>query len=172
MASNGAPGEEDRPTSAAVGESERWAAPPTGEVEGLVRSLVGMMRSGGITELDLAFGAVTVRLRGGTDGAVPEMGGEAPVDEAPAAPPAEEGSLITAPMIGTFYAAPSPGAPPFVEVGDAVEIGQVVGIIEAMKIMNEIVADRAGVVGALLVGNGQPVEYGSALIRFLPAAPE
>jgi acetyl-CoA carboxylase biotin carboxyl carrier protein len=73
--------------------------------------------------------------------------------------------LIKAPMIGTFYSSPTPGAPPFVEVGEEVAIGQVIGIIEAMKIMNEIVADRDGVVRELLVANGQPVEYGSPLLR-------
>ena len=73
--------------------------------------------------------------------------------------------LITAPMIGTFYAAATPGAPPFVVEGDEVYIGQTIGIIEAMKIMNEIAADRTGVVEAVLVSNGQPVEYGSPLMR-------
>jgi acetyl-CoA carboxylase biotin carboxyl carrier protein len=73
--------------------------------------------------------------------------------------------LITAPMIGTFYAAATPGAQPFVAEGDEVYVGQTIGIIEAMKIMNEISADRAGVVEAILVGNGQPVEYGSPLMR-------
>ena len=73
--------------------------------------------------------------------------------------------LITAPMIGTFYAGATPGAQPFVAEGDHVYVGQTIGIIEAMKIMNEIAADRAGVVEAILVGNGQPVEYGSPLMR-------
>ena len=67
-------------------------------------------------------------------------------------------------MIGTFYASPTPGAPSFVHVGDRVEVGQTIGIIEAMKIMNEIAADRSGVVAAILADNGQPVEFGSALI--------
>jgi len=67
-------------------------------------------------------------------------------------------------MIGTYYAASAPGEPPFVNVGDEIEIGQVVGVIEAMKIMNEITADRAGVVTDLLVTNAQAVEYGSPLM--------
>jgi acetyl-CoA carboxylase biotin carboxyl carrier protein len=67
-------------------------------------------------------------------------------------------------MIGTYYASPSPGARPFVDVGDEIKAGQVVGIIEAMKIMNEIVADQAGEVMGILATNGQPVEYGSPLI--------
>jgi acetyl-CoA carboxylase biotin carboxyl carrier protein len=68
-------------------------------------------------------------------------------------------------MIGTYYSAPSPGEDPFVQIGDEVEIGQVIGIIEAMKIMNEITADSAGVVAEILVENAQAVEYGSPLIR-------
>jgi acetyl-CoA carboxylase biotin carboxyl carrier protein len=88
------------------------------------------------------------------------------VQRAPEAPAeAESGHLISAPMIGTFYASPSPGAPPFVQRGDQVFAGQTIGIIEAMKIMNEISADRAGMVLDVLVENGEPVEYGSPLIR-------
>ena len=147
------------------------AAPPPAEVEALVRSLIEMMGGGGITELDVAFGSVSIRLRGhhaqGTHGANkpfaeaavgPPLGGDEP-----AADRIEH--VITAPMIGTFYAAASPGEPPLVGVGDRVEVGQVVGIIEAMKIMNEITADRAGEVTAVLVASAQPVEYGSPLIR-------
>ncbi len=74
-------------------------------------------------------------------------------------------AFITAPMIGTFYSSPSPGEPPFVRLGDRIEAGQVVGIIEAMKIMNEIVADRPGIVADIMVENAQAVEYGSPLLR-------
>jgi len=147
-------------------------APSTAEVEGLVRTLAAIMRADGITELDIAYGAVSVRLRGGRAAA-------APVEAAVLPPPVDlaepeesaGGHLITAPMIGTFYTSPSPGTPPFVEVGDRVEAGQTIGIIEAMKILNEIAADRAGVVAALLVGNGQPVEYGSPLVRLAAGDP-
>ena len=140
--------------------------PASGEVESLVRSLVGVMRSGGITELDLAFGAVSIRLRGTgvASGAAPTLAAPLSIDTVEG----DDGDreyLIKAPMIGTFYSSPTPGAPPFVEVGEEVAIGQVIGIIEAMKIMNEIVADRDGVVRELLVANGQPVEYGSPLLR-------
>ena len=147
------------------GDLGATVAPPPAEIEGLVRSLVGMMRGGSITELDVAFGSVSIRLRGqlaAGASAAPSVAA-APAANEPA--PAAAEHVITAPMIGTFYAAPAPGEPPFVEVGDLVEVGQVVGVIEAMKIMNEIVADAAGVVTAILVANAQPVEYGSPLIR-------
>ena len=85
-----------------------------------------------------------------------------------AAPPGEpetapEGQLVKAPMVGTFYRSPSPDAKPFVDVGQTVKQGDTVCIIEAMKLMNEIEADVAGVVKAILVENGQPVEYGQPL---------
>ena len=157
---------------AEVGPAAAWAGagafppPAPSDVEALVRSLIGMMAGGGITELDLSFGSITVRLRGqGTTAAVVPAGPRAdPVAVVEGAATPEE-HVISAPMIGTFYAAASPGDPPLAEVGDPVEAGQVVGIIEAMKIMNEIVADRDGIVTAVLVANAQAVEYGSPLIR-------
>lgn len=79
---------------------------------------------------------------------------------------------VTAPMIGTFYSAASPGEPPLVQPGERIESGQVVGIIEAMKIMNEIVADRAGVVEEILVANAQTVEYGQPLMHLSPLPAE
>ena len=95
---------------------------------------------------------------------------------APAAPPAavpapaaaegdagQEGHVVKAPMVGTFYRSPSPDAKPFVEVGQAIKEGDTICIIEAMKLMNEIEADASGVVKAILVENGQPVEYGQPL---------
>ncbi|HEY8292773.1 MAG TPA: biotin/lipoyl-containing protein [Thermomicrobiales bacterium] len=75
------------------------------------------------------------------------------------------GYIVTSPMIGTYYAAPRPGEEPFVRVGDMVAAGQTVAIIEAMKIMNEIQAERGGIVEELLVSNGQPVEYSQPLMR-------
>ena len=78
---------------------------------------------------------------------------------------AATGFVIPSPMIGTFYSAPRPGDEPFVRVGDLVAAGQTVAIIEAMKIMNEIQAERGGIVEELLVSNGQPVEYNQPLIR-------
>ena len=140
--------------------------PPAPErIADLVQSLATVMRQSSITELDLELGDVSLRLRRPT--ADRDGGGEMRLDNQPlavmdAVPPE---ILITAPMIGTFYAAATPGSQPFVAEGDEVYVGQTIGIIEAMKIMNEIAADRAGVVEAILVGNGQPVEYGSPLMR-------
>ncbi|HEX4917404.1 MAG TPA: acetyl-CoA carboxylase biotin carboxyl carrier protein [Limnobacter sp.] len=89
------------------------------------------------------------------------LAGTAPT--APAAPLAEPGHKVTSPMVGTFYRAPSPGASNFVEVGSTVKEGDTLCIIEAMKLLNEIESDKAGVVKAILVDNGQPVEFGQAL---------
>jgi acetyl-CoA carboxylase biotin carboxyl carrier protein len=74
-----------------------------------------------------------------------------------------EGDAVKAPMVGTFYRASTPGAEPFVEVGSSVKIGDTLGIIEAMKLLNEIEAERAGTIKAILIENGQPVEYGEPL---------
>lgn len=82
--------------------------------------------------------------------------------EAPAAP-VDSGHKVTSPMVGTFYRAPSPGASNFVEIGSTVKEGQTICIIEAMKLLNEIECDKSGVVKAILVENGQPVEFGQAL---------
>jgi acetyl-CoA carboxylase biotin carboxyl carrier protein len=82
---------------------------------------------------------------------------------AAAEPPAETGHVVKSPMVGTFYRAPSPGAKPFVEVGDSIKEGQPICIIEAMKIMNEIEADGSGIVKRMLCENGQAVEFGQPL---------
>jgi acetyl-CoA carboxylase biotin carboxyl carrier protein len=86
-----------------------------------------------------------------------------------AAGPKEELHVIKSPIVGTFYAAPSPDAPPFVKVGDAIQTGQVVCIVEAMKLMNEIEADMGGEIVGVLAENGQPVEYGQSLFALRPA---
>jgi acetyl-CoA carboxylase biotin carboxyl carrier protein len=83
--------------------------------------------------------------------------------EAPAAPGVPEGHVVLSPMVGTFYRAPQPGADPFVQVGDTVSEGDTLCIIEAMKLLNEIEADKSGRVKAILVENGQPVEFGQPL---------
>jgi acetyl-CoA carboxylase biotin carboxyl carrier protein len=136
-------------------------------VIGTVRELISMMGKGGISELDLSTGEITIRLRGhqGAHGPATAPSGATAASERKESATSDTGHIVSAPMIGTFYSAPSPGEAPFVHVGDDVEVGQVVGIIEAMKIMNEIISDRAGVVTEVLVENAQPVEYGSPLIR-------
>ncbi|MDO3705263.1 acetyl-CoA carboxylase biotin carboxyl carrier protein [Micromonospora sp. C28SCA-DRY-2] len=97
----------------------------------------------------------------------------APEPAAPAAPPpaGADGArgTVRSPIVGTFYRAPEPGAAPFVAVGDLVRPGQVVGIVEAMKLMNEVTADRAGRVVELLAEDGQPVEYDQPLVALEPA---
>jgi acetyl-CoA carboxylase biotin carboxyl carrier protein len=132
--------------------------------------LIDLMGVGGITALDLSFGDVAIRLRGGGARAT---AAPLPIETAPAPDQSDDVGLpdehvITAPMIGTFYAAPAPGDPPFVKIGEVIEVGQIVGIIEAMKIMNEIPADRTGVVLEVLATSGQAVEYGSPLFRIAP----
>ncbi len=139
------------------------------EIIGAVRELISLMGKGGITELDLSTGDVSIRLRGAssTAPAVSSRQSVADGESGETGTDADEptGHVVTAPMIGTFYAAPGPGEAPFVQIGDEVEVGQVIGIVEAMKIMNEIIADRPGIVIDILVQNAQPVEYGSPLLR-------
>jgi acetyl-CoA carboxylase biotin carboxyl carrier protein len=109
------------------------------------------------------------------DGARPGAGGLP--DRAAAGPPDAAGQVpegttaVRAPLVGTFYAAPSPGAAPFVGIGDEVEPGQTIGIVEAMKLMNPIVADEAGVVAEILVGDAESVEYDQVLLYLRPAGP-
>jgi acetyl-CoA carboxylase biotin carboxyl carrier protein len=103
--------------------------------------------------------------------AVPVVAPAAPAPPAtpPAEPAAEEGlHAVKSPIVGTFYEAPSPGAPPFVKAGDSVEVGQVLCIVEAMKLLNEIESDFAGEIVKKLVSNGQPIEYGQELFVIRP----
>ena len=143
-----------------------------------LKKLIDLVQESGIAELEITEGEEKVKIVKG--GAVTVMPGPAlaaapPVERpAPAAAPAApsvpepqavpEGHVVKAPMVGTFYRTPSPDAKPFVEVGQAVKEGETVCIIEAMKLMNEIEADAGGVVKAILVENGQPVEYGQPLL--------
>jgi acetyl-CoA carboxylase biotin carboxyl carrier protein len=106
-------------------------------------------------------------------GPAPELGAvpvaAAPVAAPPAAPAPEEGlHKVKSPIVGTFYEAPSPGAPPFVKPGDSVEVGQVLCIVEAMKLLNEIESDFAGEIVKKLAVNGQPIEYGQELFVIRP----
>jgi acetyl-CoA carboxylase biotin carboxyl carrier protein len=107
-----------------------------------------------------------------TPSSTPESGAVPVVVAAPAAaaaPAPEEGlHTVKSPIVGTFYEAPSPGAPPFVKAGDSVEIGQVLCIVEAMKLLNEIESDVAGEIVKKLAVNGQPIEYGQELFVIRP----
>lgn len=141
------------------------------EVADIVQALVETMRSNGLIKLDVTVGDVSIRLRAGGARKVvaPHTPSAEPQAElTTATPEIANGHIVTAPMIGTFYSSPAPGEPPFVRSGERVDAGQVIGIIEAMKIMNEIVSDRAGIVAEMIAGNGQPVEYGSPLLRIIP----
>jgi len=144
-----------------------------------LKTLIELVESSGIAELEISEGEERVRITrslppahgapstapASTPGVVLTTGDRATPSEATPAPTAEpEGHAVKSPMVGTFYRSASPGAKPFVDVGDEVQVGDPLCIIEAMKLMNEIEADRAGVVKAILVENGQPVEYGQPLV--------
>jgi acetyl-CoA carboxylase biotin carboxyl carrier protein len=135
-----------------------------------IRQLVEMFNASGVGEMELQRGEDRLVLRRTPTGEpVVVSGGETAA--APAASPAEEAeadTVVKSPIVGTYYDAPSPEAPAFVKVGDTVEPGQVLCIIESMKLMNEIEAEVAGVITAKLVENGRPVEYGKALFSVRP----
>jgi acetyl-CoA carboxylase biotin carboxyl carrier protein len=139
-----------------------------------LKKLIDLVQESGIAELEITEGEEKVRIvRGGavsvSSAPAPTVTPAAPAPASAAALTAEtpaagqDGHVVKAPMVGTFYRSPSPDAKPFVEVGQSVKAGDTVCIIEAMKLMNEIEADAAGVVKAILVENGQPVEYGQPL---------
>jgi acetyl-CoA carboxylase biotin carboxyl carrier protein len=138
-----------------------------------LKKLIDLVQESGIAELEITEGEEKVKIvKGGgvSVSAAPPVVALAsaaapqPQAAAPAEPePGQEGHVVKAPMVGTFYRSPSPDAKVFVEVGQAVKEGDTICIIEAMKLMNEIEADASGVVKAILVENGQPVEYGQPL---------
>ncbi|HYN11110.1 MAG TPA: acetyl-CoA carboxylase biotin carboxyl carrier protein [Burkholderiales bacterium] len=137
-----------------------------------LRKLIDLVQESGIAELEITEGEEKVKIVKGGGISVSPAPGSAPAAAAPPPPagppaaepePGQEGHVVKAPMVGTFYRSPSPDAKVFVEVGQTVKEGDTICIIEAMKLMNEIEADAAGVVKAILVENGQPVEYGQAL---------
>ena len=141
-----------------------------------LKKLIDLVQESGIAELEITEGEEKVKIvKGGgvivsqaPAAAAPVAAAPGPTAAAPAAPaaaePGQEGHVVKAPMVGTFYRSPSPDAKAFIEVGQAVKEGQTICIIEAMKLMNEIEADASGVVKAILVENGQPVEYGQPLL--------
>ena len=149
-----------------------------------LKTLIDLVETSGIAELEIQEGEERVRITRALAPApvhyamapmqqgAPSLGahvhvpsqasGAVPNAEAPASH-APEGHLVKSPMVGTFYRSGSPGAKPFIEIGDSVKEGDPLCIIEAMKLMNEIESDKAGVVKAILVENGQPVEFGQPL---------
>lgn len=138
-----------------------------------IKSLLDLVAESGVAEFEICEGPDRIRVinHPQTPVQVVQTTAPAPVAVAAAQPaaaePAEpkvEGTPLTSPMVGTFYRAPSPGAKPFVEVGDTVKKGQTVCIIEAMKLLNEVEAETDGVVKEICVENGQPVEYGQNLL--------
>jgi len=143
-----------------------------------IRELLVLFNESGVGELEIEREGVRIRIR--KAGPVPEIAvsppsvqpqeaSPAPGASAPETAAADSGQiLVKSPIVGTYYDAPSPGSAPFVNVGDTVEPGQVLCIIESMKLMNEIEAETAGVIAAKLVENGCPVEYGEALFSIRP----
>jgi acetyl-CoA carboxylase biotin carboxyl carrier protein len=145
-----------------------------------LKTLIDLVQQSGIAELEITEGEEKVRISRGVPGMMPHapqpgtMYVTAPTPQTaadasaaaaePAAPPEPEGHVVKSPMVGTFYRSSAPGAKPFVEIGQAVKAGETVCIIEAMKLLNEIEADKDGVVKEILVENGQPVEFGQPLI--------
>jgi len=142
-----------------------------------VKKLIELLEESGIAEIEISEGEESVRIsrypQGMTVSQAPVM---APMQAAPApapapaqatpapaspAPPAD--NSITAPMVGTYYSAPAPGAKPFVQAGDEIKVGQVLCIIEAMKMMNQIESEKEGRVVSILARNGEPVEFGQPL---------
>ena len=131
-----------------------------------LKTLIDLVSESGVAELEITEGEDRVRIVNRTSApAQPVQSTIAIAPQPQAAAPAPSAALsITSPMVGTFYRAPSPGAAPFIEVGDHVKKGQVIGIIEAMKLLNEVEADQDGVVKAFAAENGQPVEFGQPLV--------
>lgn len=141
-----------------------------------VKKLIELLEESGIAEIEIREGEEAVRISRYGQGAAPVVththvahGGGAPAPAAAEAgkssPPAAapRGHTVIAPMVGTYYSAPAPGSKPFVEIGQQVEVGATLCVIEAMKILNQIESDKAGVITGILVENGRPVEYGQPL---------
>jgi acetyl-CoA carboxylase biotin carboxyl carrier protein len=146
-----------------------------------IKKLIELLEESGIAEIEIKEGEEAVRISRMPTGtaahgiptyAMPmaapvaapaQAASAAAVAEAPAARPRTNEHVVTAPMVGTFYASPSPGAKAFVEIGDEVKVGQTLCIIEAMKMMNQIESDKAGRVTSIMARNGDPVEFGQPL---------
>ncbi len=158
-----------------------------------VRELISLLEERGLEEFELERPGLRIRIKRHSASvpgplppatvleAFPPMANSSPSPPNAATAPAtselaeaeesqlrEDLHIVKSPIVGTFYAAPAPDAAPFVEVGDSIEVGQVLCIIEAMKLMNEIEADMAGEIVRIYVENGQPVEYGESLFAIRP----
>jgi acetyl-CoA carboxylase biotin carboxyl carrier protein len=153
-----------------------------------IKELIRVVQQTGVAELEVQWGDNRVRIRTAApiqqeitvlpNASSPPAPVSAPVPQVPASPtvaspsPVDEISaateIVKSPIVGTYYDSPSPGSPPFVKVGDQIEPGKVLCIIESMKLMNEIEAEIAGVIAAKLVENGKPVEYGESLFAIEP----
>lgn len=144
-----------------------------------IKALISLVNSTDVTDLEIQDEDFRVRIRKSPKGAQPVA--IQTIETLTAVPPASSASLpavetmaglveISAPMVGTFYRAPAPDAEPFIQVGETISQGQVLFIIEAMKMMNEIESEIKGVVKQILVGNGEPVEYGQPLLLIDPKA--
>ncbi|EML5323353.1 acetyl-CoA carboxylase biotin carboxyl carrier protein [Klebsiella aerogenes] len=145
-----------------------------------IKKLIELVEESGISELEISEGEESVRISRAAPAAsypvmqqayaAPIAQPQAPAAAAPAAAPAAEakaeisGHIVRSPMVGTFYRTPSPDAKAFVEVGQIVNVGDTLCIVEAMKMMNQIEADKAGVVKAILIESGQPVEFDEPLV--------
>ncbi|MFO8045844.1 MAG: acetyl-CoA carboxylase biotin carboxyl carrier protein [Halomonas sp.] len=144
-----------------------------------VKKLIELLEESNISEIEIQEGEESVRISRHPNGtswqpAMPQ-GYAAPAQPAPQAPaapvpaaadegPGYQGQAVTSPMVGTFYRSPAPGGKPFIEIGSSVKKGDTVCIVEAMKMMNQIEADRDGVVEAILVDDGEPVEFDQPLL--------
>ncbi|MDH5435274.1 MAG: acetyl-CoA carboxylase biotin carboxyl carrier protein [Gammaproteobacteria bacterium] len=140
-----------------------------------VKKLIELLEESGIAEIEIKEGEESVRISRHGQQAAPQQYAIAPAPVAPApvsAAPVEAsepastipaGHQVTSPMVGTFYRSATPGAKPFADVGQQVNVGDTLCIVEAMKMLNQIEADKSGKVVAILVENGQPVEYGQAM---------
>jgi acetyl-CoA carboxylase biotin carboxyl carrier protein len=141
-----------------------------------IKTLIELVENSGIAELEISEGEERVRISRSSTvqpvyaSAQPQFvqapaapAAAAPAAAAPAAPAAPEGHIVKSPMVGSFYRSASPGSKPFVDIGQSVSAGDTLCIIEAMKLLNEIESDQSGVIKAILVENGQAVEFGQPL---------
>ena len=155
---------------------EKRSRPLEREAFRLIEEMLQLMESRGLVELEIEHEGMRVRLKKAAQASGPQMveyvtGIPQPAASPPGAKKPEDARRlagIKSPMVGTFYRSPAPDAPPFVEVGQEIEAGQVVCIIEAMKLMNEIKSDLAGRIVEVLVENGDPVEFGQPLFSIEP----